>query len=202
MRTVVLASNNAGKLRELNVILAPLGFDLRPQRDFTQEEAAEPYGTFIENALTKARFAAKLTGHAALADDSGICVPALGNAPGVISAHFAQTSPEQPKDDLANNYLLIERLRGAADRRAFYVCVLVFVQREDDPMPIIAEGFWHGRIVDQPRGTGGFGYDPHFEIPSLHQTAAEVSKEYKNAVSHRAQASVLLVEKMRALGIV
>jgi XTP/dITP diphosphohydrolase len=200
MKTVVLASHNAGKLRELNAILAPLGLDLRPQREFTSEEAAEPYGTFIENALTKARFAAKRTGYAALADDSGICVPALGNAPGVISARFAQTSPEQPKDDLANNRLLVERLRGL-DRHAYYVCVLVFVQREDDPLPIIAEGFWHGRIVDVPRGTGGFGYDPHFEIPSLHQTAAEVSKEYKNVVSHRALAARSLVEKLRALGV-
>lgn len=191
-KLLVLASNNAGKLRELQAMLAPLHYELKLQREFTPDEAPEPHCTFVENALAKARFASRVSGLAALADDSGICAPALSNAPGVLSARYAG----EPKDDQANNRLLVQNLRGQSDRRAFYVCVLVMVQHAEDPTPLIAEGRWHGKIIDTPRGSNGFGYDPYFELPELGQTAAELPSDLKNRISHRAIALRALLNQL------
>src|SRR2546423_87754 len=156
MRKLVLASNNAGKLREFTRLLEPLGIEVVPQAQLGIPEAEEPHITFVENALAKARHASAHARLPALADDSGVCVDALGGEPGVQSARYAG----EPKSDARNNAVLIERLAGVADRRAHYYCVLVLVRHAADPEPVIAEGAWHGRIVDAPRGTGGFGYDP------------------------------------------
>lgn len=193
MQQIVLASNNAGKLREFGQMLARIDIEVLPQSHFSIPEAEEPHITFVENALAKARHAAKLTGLPALADDSGICVAALGGAPGVFSARFAG----EPKSDERNNQKLIADLQGKTDRRAHYVAVLVFVHHADDPQPIICEGEWHGEIIDTPRGAGGFGYDPHFLVPDLNQTAAEISAEEKNKRSHRGKALQLLMERLK-----
>lgn len=193
MRKIVLASNNAGKLREFGQLLASIDIEVLPQVQFNIPEAEEPHVTFVENALAKARHAAKLTGLPALADDSGICVSALGGAPGVFSARFAG----EPKSDERNNQKLIANLQGKADRRAHYVAVLVFVHHADDPQPIICEGEWHGEIIDAPRGAGGFGYDPYFLVPDLNQTAAEISAEEKNTRSHRGKALRQLMERLK-----
>jgi len=199
MQRLVLASNNSGKLREFSALLAPLGFDIVPQGDLGIPEAEEPYGTFIENALTKARHASRLSGMPALADDSGICVDVLDGAPGVYSARYAQTVGK-PKSDAANNAHLISQLAGKLNRRAHYYCVLVLVRNPDDPRPIIAEGIWAGEVVDAPRGNGGFGYDPHFLLPEVGRTAAELSAEEKNTISHRALALQVLVARLQAFG--
>jgi XTP/dITP diphosphohydrolase len=192
-RTLVLASNNAGKLKEFSALLAQIDFEVRPQGEFDVPEAEEPYLTFIENALAKARHASRLTGLPALADDSGVCVNALGGAPGVLSARYAG----EPKSDAENNRKLVADLAPHADKSAYYYCVLVFVRHADDPQPVIADGRWNGVIVDQPRGAGGFGYDPYFLLPEQGKTAAEFSAAEKNAVSHRGQALRALVEKLR-----
>jgi len=192
-QTIVLASNNAGKLKEFGALLAPLGFVVRAQREFDVPEAEEPHPTFVENALTKARHAARLTGLPALADDSGICAHALGGAPGVHSARYAG----EPKSDARNNEKLIAELRAHHDKSAHYYCVLVYVRHADDPQPVIAEGRWDGEVIATPRGQGGFGYDPYFLLPALGRTAAELSAEEKNRVSHRGQALRALVEKLR-----
>ena len=197
MQRLVLASNNAGKLREFNALLSPLGFDVVPQGALGIPEAEEPYATFVENALTKARHASRLAGMPAMADDSGICVDALDGAPGVYSARYAQMVGK-PKTDAANNAHLISQLAGKLNRRANYYCVLVLVRHADDPRPIIAEGTWAGEVVDSPRGAGGFGYDPHFLLPTLGKTAAELSAEEKNSVSHRALALQGLVARLQA----
>ena len=197
MQRLVLASNNAGKLREFNALLSPLGFDVVPQGALGIPEAEEPYATFVENALTKARHASRLAGMPALADYSGICVDALDGAPGVYSARYAQMVGK-PKTDAANNAHLISQLAGKLNRRANYYCVLVLVRHADDPRPIIAEGTWAGEVVDSPRGAGGFGYDPHFLLPTLGKTAAELSAEEKNSVSHRALALQGLVARLQA----
>jgi XTP/dITP diphosphohydrolase len=190
---LVLASNNAGKLREFAEILAPIGFELHPQGEFDVPEAEEPFATFVENALAKARHAARLTGLPSLADDSGVCVNALGGAPGVYSARYAG----EPKSDARNNEKVIADLRAHADKSAYYYCVLVFVRHADDPQPVIADGRWHGEITEQARGTGGFGYDPHFWLPQLGKCVAELSKDEKNALSHRGQALRDLVGKLK-----
>jgi XTP/dITP diphosphohydrolase len=192
-RTLVLASNNAGKLKEFGHLLAQIDFDVRPQGEFGVPEAEEPYLTFVENALAKARHAARLTGLPALADDSGVCVNALGGAPGVLSARYAG----EPKSDAANNRKLVADLASHADKSAYYYCVLVFVRHADDPQPVIADGRWNGLIIDEPRGAGGFGYDPYFLLPEQNKTAAEFTAAEKNAVSHRGQALRALVEKLR-----
>lgn len=192
-RPLILASNNAGKIREFEALLAPLGFLVRPQGDFNVSEADEPHPTFVENALAKARHASIATGLPALADDSGICVTALGNAPGVLSARYAGL----PKSDAANNRKLVEALAPYSDRSAYYYCVLVYVRHADDPQPVIAEGRWDGEIVAEPRGDGGFGYDAHFLIPAIDKTAAEIDSDEKNRISHRAQGLRQLVEKLR-----
>lgn len=193
MKQIVLASNNAGKLREFGQMLASIDIEVLPQAHFNIPEAEEPHVTFVENALAKARHAAKLTGLPALADDSGICVAALGGAPGVYSARYAG----EPKSDERNNQKLIAELRDKSDRRAHYVAVLVFVHHADDPQPIICEGEWHGEIIDAPRGENGFGYDPYFLVPDLNQTAAEIAAEEKNRRSHRGKALVQLMERLK-----
>lgn len=195
MNKLVIATGNAHKLHEIRTLLEPLGIAVVPQSDYNVPEAAEPHGTFIENALAKARHAARLTGLPALADDSGICVDALGGAPGVISAIYAG----EPRSDTRNNEKLLEAMHDLADRRAHYHCALVLLRHADDPQPIIAEGQWHGVILDAPRGEGGFGYDPLFLDTQLGQTVAEISTEDKNRVSHRGKALRVLVEKLRAL---
>jgi XTP/dITP diphosphohydrolase len=192
-RTLVIASNNAGKLKEFGELLAPLGFDVRPQREFKVPEAEEPHVTFIENALAKARHAAQLTGLPAMADDSGICANALSGAPGVWSARYAG----EPKSDARNNQKLIADLAQHADKSAYYFCSLVFVRHANDPQPVIAEGRLDGEIIAEARGEGGFGYDPYFWLPELRKTLAELSSEEKNRLSHRGQALRLLVEKLR-----
>jgi XTP/dITP diphosphohydrolase len=192
---LILASNNAGKLKEFAQLLGPIGFELHPQGEFDVPEAEEPFGTFVENALQKARHAARLTGLPALADDSGVCVNAFGGAPGVLSARFAG----EPKSDARNNEKLIADLAAHADKSAYYYCVLVYVRHPDDPQPVIADGVWRGQIVDTPRGAGGFGYDPHFLLPEFGRTAAELAPEEKNAVSHRGQALRALVDKLGKL---
>lgn len=191
---LVVASSNAGKLREIGQILAPLGIELLPQATLGVTEAEEPHGTFIENALAKARHAARVSGLPALADDSGLCVSALRGEPGVHSARFAG----EPKDDRRNNERLIALMAGQADRSAYYACVMVLLRHPDDPEPLIAHGRWHGTIVAEPRGDGGFGYDPHFFLPEHGCTAAELPAERKNGISHRAQALAALFEQLRA----
>ena len=195
---LVVASNNPGKLREFGALLAPLGWETIAQKELGVPECAEPHHTFVENALEKARHAARCTGLAALADDSGLCVNALGGAPGVYSAHYAQSASGEAKSDALNNRKLIADLAGHSDRRAHYVCVLVFVRHADDPQPIIAEGEWHGEIVDQPRGHEGFGYDPYFFLPELGLTSSELDAAEKNRRSHRGQALARLVERLQA----
>lgn len=191
---LVLASNNAKKLKELSEILAPLGWELVPQGELGVPEAEEPHVTFVENALAKARHAAQLTGLPALADDSGLCVDALGGAPGVLSARYAG----EPKSDARNNDKLLADLAGQSNRAAHFTCLLVFVRHADDPQPLIAEGEWHGQIIADHRGGGGFGYDPLFFVPSVGQTAAEMPSETKHQLSHRGQALQVLVERLQA----
>ena len=194
MQRLVLASNNAKKLQELTELLAPLGLTLLPQAPLGVGEAEEPHCTFVENALEKARHAARHTGLPALADDSGICVDAFGGAPGVHSARFAG----EPKSDERNNEKLLADLAGQENRRAHYYCVLVYVRSADDPQPIIAEGEWHGEILRAPRGEGGFGYDPLFLVPELGLSVAEISSEEKHRRSHRGQALARLRERLQA----
>ena len=184
MKQVVVASNNAGKLREIAAILGPLDIEVIPQSRFKVPEAAEPHPTFLENALAKARNAAHHTGLPALADDSGICVKALGGAPGVHSARFAG----EPKSDQRNNQKLVADLAGQAERSAYYFAVLVLVNSGNDPHPLIAEGRLSGSVIDTPRGANGFGYDPYFYLPAHGQTVAELDVDLKNRISHRALA--------------
>jgi len=193
MQKIVLASNNAKKLKELSALLMPLGIQLIPQGELGVPEAEEPHHTFLENALAKARHAAQLTGLPALADDSGLCVKALGGAPGVQSARYAG----EPKSDARNNEKLLAALTGVADRRAHFVSLLVLVRHGDDPQPLVAEGEWHGEIIDQYQGEGGFGYDPLFYVPAEKATAAELSAEVKNRLSHRGQAMARLLERLK-----
>lgn len=195
MKKLVLASNNAKKMKELNALLAPLGFEIIPQGQLGIAEAEEPHCTFIENALAKARHASKESGLPALADDSGLCVAALGGAPGVYSARYAG----EPKSDARNNEKLLTELAGQGDRRAHFACVLVLVRSAEDPQPIIAEGEWHGTILDAQRGADGFGYDPLFYVPTHCQTAAELDGAIKNKLSHRGQAMQKLIARLPAL---
>jgi XTP/dITP diphosphohydrolase len=195
MKKLVLASNNAKKMKELNALLAPLGFEIIPQGQLGIPEAEEPHCTFVENALAKARHAAEHSGLPALADDSGLCVAALGGAPGVYSARYAG----EPKSDARNNEKLLADLAGQSDRRAHFACVLVLVRSAKDPQPIIAEGEWHGEILDAQRGAEGFGYDPLFYVPTHCQTAAELDADIKNRLSHRGQAMQKLIARLPAL---
>ena len=201
---LVLASNNAKKLRELGVLLAPVGVQLVAQGTLGVSESEEPHHTFIENALIKARHAARHTNGAAIADDSGLCVDALGGAPGVISAHFAavelpdaERESQRAVQDAANNALLLERLHGVSDRRARFISTLVAIRSADDPEPLVAVGRWEGEILQAPRGEGGFGYDPLMFIPALNSSAAELDAAVKNRHSHRALASRQMLVLMR-----
>ncbi len=189
---LVLASNNRGKLAEFAQLLAPLGFELKAQGELGIPETDEPHATFVENALAKARHAARLSGMPALADDSGICVPALGGAPGVYSARYAG----EPKSDISNNAKLVQDIAAHADKSAYYYCVLVYLRHADDPQPVIAEGRWAGELIATPRGQGGFGYDPHFFVRELGKTAAELSSDEKSRLSHRGKAMRELIGKL------
>ncbi|MCW5600218.1 RdgB/HAM1 family non-canonical purine NTP pyrophosphatase [Nitrosomonas sp.] len=184
MRKLVIASNNAGKLKEIQKILLPFDIEAVSQANLGVTETDEPFETFVENALAKARHASRSTKLPSLADDSGICVSALGGAPGVHSARYAG----EPKSDERNNQKLTQLLKNHVDRRAYYYCAIVLIRHADDPQPLIVDGSWHGEIVQTPRGEGGFGYDPYFFLPDLNMTAAELPMEQKNAISHRGKA--------------
>ena len=185
----ILASNNAKKIAELTPILARFDITIRPQRDYGIDEIAETGLTFVENALIKARHAAKQSGLPAIADDSGLCVPALGGAPGIYSARYSG------EGDDGNNRKLLAALENVADRRAYYVCLIVYLRHADDPLPLVAQGLWHGTIAREPRGNGGFGYDPIFIPASDTRTAAEYTADEKNAFSHRAKALAAFAEQ-------
>lgn len=193
---LVLASNNAKKLKELQALFEPLGIELVTQGSLGIPEAEEPFHTFVENGLTKARHAAKASGLPALADDSGLAVDALGGMPGVLSARYA-TLFGREKSDAENNRVLLEKLEGIDDRRARFVCALVAVRSADDPEPLIAMGRWHGEILHALEGEGGFGYDPLLFIPELGKSVAALGAEVKNRLSHRALASQDLLRQMR-----
>ena len=207
---LVVASNNPGKLREIEALLGA-DFQVIDQGSLQIGEAEEPHDTFVENALAKARHASRASGLPALADDSGLCVDALGGEPGVHSAYYAGREGDREARDARNNAKLLEALhaaplsRGEASRRraggwfsAYYVCVMVLVRHAHDPRPLIAEGLWHGEITPAPRGANGFGYDPLFFLPELGKTAAELGAEEKNRISHRALALRRLLELLRA----
>jgi XTP/dITP diphosphohydrolase len=193
LEKIVLASNNAGKLREIAQILAPLGIALQAQAELGVPEAEDPHDTFIENALAKARQVARLTGLPALADDSGLCVEALAGAPGVHSARYAG----EPRSDARNNDKLLQALEGVADRRAHYYCVIVLIRHAADPEPLVAQAAWHGEILRSPRGSGGFGYDPLFLDPGSGLSGAELAPDAKNRRSHRGKALAALAELLR-----
>lgn len=198
MSRLVIASGNPGKLREFSALLAPLGYDLIAQHALGIDDAEEPHGTFIENALTKARHASAASGLPAIADDSGLCVDALDGMPGVRSARYADEDGSREDRDRANNAKLVDALSGIDARGAHYVCVLAMLRHADDPEPIVTFGRWTGHIVDQPVGSNGFGYDAHFLLPDLGLTAAQLDAATKNRVSHRAIAMRDLVERLRA----
>ncbi len=193
MKKLVFASSNPGKLREIEALLAPLGMEIVQQASLGVADAEEPHDTFVENALAKARHASRRTRLPALADDSGICVGALGGEPGVHSARFAG----EPKSDARNNQKLVEMLADKDNRRAHYYCVIVLMRHAEDPEPIIAEGSWAGEIVAEPRGGNGFGYDPHFFLRDLGKTAAELDPGEKNLLSHRGKALRRLLAKLK-----
>jgi XTP/dITP diphosphohydrolase len=199
-RPLVLASGNRGKVAELDALLAPLGWQVQAQSAYGVPEADEPFFTFIENALTKARWASSHTGLPALADDSGLVVDALDGAPGVLSARYACASPDQPKDDDANNALLLHNLAAfpePSQRSARFVCCLVFVKHQHDPWPLIATGTWEGSIMHAAAGANGFGYDPLFHVPTHGCSSAQLAPTEKNRISHRAQATQRLLEQLR-----
>lgn len=193
MNKLVLASNNPGKLKEFQRMLAPFGIEVLTQSQLGISEAEEPHGTFVENALAKARHVSRASGLPALADDSGICVGALGGAPGVLSARYAG----EPKSDARNNAKLLQAMQNVSDRRAHYYCVLVLMRHADDPQPLIAEGEWHGEIAQFERGDGGFGYDPLFWLPEQGRMSAELSHDEKAQISHRAQALRILLQRLQ-----
>ena len=194
MEKLVLASNNAGKVKELQALLVPLNIQVIPQGELGIPSAEEPHLTFVENALAKARYASAASGLPALADDSGICAHALKGRPGVVSARFAG----EPANDAANNQKLITELENSTDRGAHYVCALVFVNSANDPEPLIVQTRWYGQIVAEPKGRNGFGYDPHFYLPDLQLTAAELDPAQKNLISHRGQALRELITQLKS----
>ena len=201
---LVLASNNAKKLKELGVMLSGMGIELVAQGALGISEAEEPHATFIENALAKARHAATDARGPAIADDSGLCVDALGGAPGVVSAHYASEVPadsdreaRRRQQDAANNTLLLQRMAGRADRRAHFISTLVAVRHADDPQPLVAVGRWPGEILTAPRGDQGFGYDPLMFIPELQRAVAEMDAALKNRHSHRSRAMAQMQALLR-----
>ena len=191
MKRLVLASGNPGKIREIRALLEPLAIEVVPQSELGIGEADEPHQTFLENALAKARHASRASGLPALADDSGLCVEALGGAPGVHSAYYAGHEGDRETRDARNNMKLLAALKD--DRRAYYQCVIVLVKRPEDNTPLVAEGRWQGEIAREPRGTNGFGYDPLFFVEELNKTAAELDPETKNRISHRGKALAKLL---------
>jgi XTP/dITP diphosphohydrolase len=193
VQKLVLASNNADKVREFQELLAPFHFQVIPQGDLGIPAAEEPHHTFVENALAKARHASAASGLSALADDSGICAHALNGAPGVYSARYAGLAG----DNAANNQKLIAALKDKTDRGAHYVCALVMVNNPEDPEPLIVQTRWYGQVVDKPRGAHGFGYDPHFFLPELGNTAAELEPSEKNRISHRGLALRELITQLQ-----
>lgn len=192
MNKLVIASGNPGKLREFERMLAPLGIEIIPQGELGIGEADEPHHTFIENAIAKARHAARESGLPALADDSGLCVDALKGMPGVISARYSGL----PKDDARNNRALLEAMHTHTDRRAHYYCVLVLMRWAGDSQPLIAEGEWHGEIAHAALGHNGFGYDPLFWLPDLDKMSAELEHDEKHAISHRGKAMAALLQRL------
>lgn len=188
---LVLASSNPGKLREIRALLAPLSIQVVTQHELGIGDADEPHHTFLENALAKARHASRASGLAALADDSGLCVEALGGEPGVHSAYYAGREGDRETRDARNNEKLLAQL--GSERSAFYICVMVLVRRAEDPRPLVAEGIWRGEIARAPRGANGFGYDPLFQLKDLKKTAAELDPEHKNRISHRGIALAKLI---------
>lgn len=192
---LVLASSNPGKLREITALFAPLAIDLVPQSALGIAEADEPHGTFLENALEKARHASRASGLAALADDSGLCVEALAGEPGVHSAYYAGREGSREERDTRNNARLLRELDD--ERSAYYCCVMVLLRHAADPRPLVAEGLWRGEIARAPRGENGFGYDPLFWLPERGCTAAELAASEKNRISHRARALAKLVDCLR-----
>ena len=202
MKKIVIASNNVSKLNEISAILAPLDIEIVPQSTLGVPDAEEPHFTFIENALGKARHASRCTGLPALADDSGICVDALNGAPGVHSARFAGEPAGggvggRGAQDQRNNEKLLKLLVKETNRRAHYYCVIVLTRHADDPQPMIYEAEWHGEVAHEPRGSGGFGYDPLFLIPELRKTGAELKPDEKNRISHRGKALAALAARLQ-----
>jgi XTP/dITP diphosphohydrolase len=196
---VVIASHNKGKITELEHLLAPLGLETIPQGQLNISEADEPFMSFVENALAKARHASQQSGLPALADDSGLCVDCLDGAPGVLSARFACELPGDEKSDAKNNAKLLRELTGKNNRHAHFYCVIVLVRHEKDPQPIIAEGVWSGEILTEAKGDGGFGYDPLFMDAKTGKTVAELPLEIKSRISHRGQAMTKLIQKLERL---
>lgn len=193
VNSLVLASGNPGKKRELQELLAPLGIQVVTQTELGITEADEPHQSFLGNALAKARHASFATRLPALADDSGLCVDALGGAPGVQSARYAG----EPRSDARNNEKLLLQMKTQNDRRARYVCALALVRGPGDAQPLVAQAEWHGEIARAPRGSGGFGYDPLFYLKELDKTAAELEPARKNRISHRGQALAKLLDLLR-----
>ena len=193
MQKLVIATGNQGKLHELQSLLKNYPYELVTQKSLGISDADETGLTFVENALVKARHASAASGLPALADDSGICVDALGGSPGVFSARYAG----EPSNDAANNQKLIFELQGKTNRRAHYVCVLAFVDHATDPDPLTVETQWHGLIQDEPVGTNGFGYDPHFYLPDQKMTAAQLDPILKNSISHRGKALRELIAQLK-----
>ncbi|MCX8642996.1 XTP/dITP diphosphatase [Gilliamella sp. B3791] len=196
MQKIVLATNNQGKVNELQTLLADAGFNIVAQKEFNVPDVDETGLTFIENAILKARHTAKLTGLPAIADDSGLVVDALNGAPGIYSARYAGYHG----NDKLNNQKLLSQLHNVPTekRTAYFYCALVFMRHDNDPTPIICLGKWHGLILNQEQGEGGFGYDPLFYIPELDCTAAQLSKEHKSQISHRGQALKQLITKIKS----
>ena len=194
---LVLASNNPGKLREIRALL-PKAWEIVCQAELGIPEAEEPHPTFVENALAKARHASRAARLPALADDSGLCVEALGGEPGVRSAYYAGREGSREERDARNNRRLLAELKD--ERKAYYCCIMVLVRHAEDPRPLIAEGLWQGEITRVPRGANGFGYDPLFFLPALQKTAAELDPEKKNRLSHRAAALRNLLALLDAAG--
>ena len=194
VQKLVLASNNAGKVREFQELLAPFHFQVIPQGELGILAAEEPHYTFVENALAKARHASAASGLPALADDSGICAHALHGEPGVHSARYAGKNG----DDTANNEKLIDALANESNRGAHYACALVMVQSEHDPEPLIVQTRWYGQFIDQAKGENGFGYDPYFFLPELEKTAAQLDSTQKNLISHRGQALRELITQLKS----
>ena len=195
MNKIVIATNNEKKLNEIEAILGDLNIQAIPQSHFKIGESEEPFNTFIENALTKARYASEKTGLPAIADDSGLCVDILGGEPGIYSARFSGS----PKSDENNNLKLLEVLKDKNKRKAHYYCAIVFIKSPNDPQPIIAEGIWQGEILEIPRGKNGFGYDSIFLDYKTNLSAAELSANIKNKISHRGQALQKIKQKLKII---